>query len=59
MNMEINLKIKFDKHHNRTTTWDRPEMPYFIDNASGINTKRTRYSPKSMREEHKTSTLKK
>lgn len=54
--MEINLKIKFDKHQKRNT-WDRPEMPYFFDSA--INTKRTRYSPKSMREDHKLSSTRK
>lgn len=34
-------------------------MPYFIDNSSGINTKRTRNSPISMREDYKASTLRK
>lgn len=34
-------------------------MPYFIDNSSGINTKRTRHSPISMREDYKASTLRK
>jgi len=54
--MEINLKIKFDKHH-KTNTWDRPELPYFFDNPPP--SKRTRYSPKSMREDIKTSSNKK
>ena len=45
--MEINLKIKFDKH-NKTNTWDRPEPAFFFDHPP---TKRTHYSPKSYREE--------
>jgi hypothetical protein len=45
--MEINLKIKIDKH-SKTRTWDRPEPPFFFDHPA---TKRTRVSPKSGREE--------
>ncbi len=56
--MEINLKIKFDKHHHKTNTWDRPEMPYFLDSTT-TNTKRLRQSPKSMREDYRPATQRK
>lgn len=51
--MEINLKIKFDKH-NKTNTWDRPEPTFFFDHPP---TKRTHYSPKSYREDLKQGSI--
>lgn len=47
--MEINLKIKIDKH-NKTNTWDHHEPSFQIDQPSN---KKNRYSPKSYRDEHK------
>lgn len=54
--MEINVKIKFDKHH-KTNTWDSPEMPYFLE--PGLHARRPRHSPKSMREDSKLYSQKK
>ena len=50
--MQINLKIKIDKH-NKTNTWDHHDPSYILDNPSH---KKNRYSPKSYREEHKPNT---
>ena len=47
--MEINLKIKFDKHH-KTNTWDKSES-FFVDAPSA--SKRRPHSPKSLRQEPK------
>lgn len=44
--MEINLKIKFDKHH-KTNTWDKTDS-YFLEPPL-----KRHQSPKSMREEVK------
>ena len=47
--MEINLKIKFDKH-NKTNTWDKSESFFMDPPSSG---KRRQHSPKSLRHEPK------
>jgi hypothetical protein len=49
--MEINLKIKIDKH-NKTNTWDHHDPSFMIDHPSN---KKNRYSPKSYRDEQKPS----
>jgi hypothetical protein len=44
--MEINLKIKFDKH-NKTNTWDRPSPAFYFDHPPS----KRHHSPKSYRED--------